>query len=144
MLVQQILNAKPSAETVTIAPSATVAEASKLMTEKRIGAVVISGDGATPEGMLSERDIVRELARQGGGCLTQPVSEYMTREVQTCTRATSAGELLSRMTDGRFRHMPVVEAGALVGMVSIGDVVKAQLAELSMEKDALEGMIKGF
>jgi CBS domain-containing protein len=68
----------------------------------------------------------------------------MTREVQTCTRATSAGELLSRMTDGRFRHMPVVEAGALVGMVSIGDVVKAQLAELSMEKDALEGMIKGF
>ena len=144
MLVQQILNAKPSSETVTIAPTATVAEASRLLTEKRIGAVVISGDGASVEGMFSERDIVRELARVGGGCLDRPVSDYMTREVETCTRATSAAELLSRMTEGRFRHMPVVENAALIGMVSIGDVVKAQLAVLAMEKDALEGMIKGY
>ena len=144
MLVQQILNAKPSSETVTIAPTATVAEASRLMTEKRIGAVVISGDGASADGVLSERDIVRELARVGGGCLDRPVSDYMTREVETCTRATSAAELLSRMTEGRFRHMPVVENDTLIGMVSIGDVVKAQIAVLAMEKDALEGMIKGY
>lgn len=144
MLVQQILNAKPSSETVTIAPSASVAEASRLMTEKRIGSLVISADGVTVEGMLSERDIVRELARMGGDCLARPVSDLMTREVQTCTRDTRAGELLGRMTDGRFRHMPVVEAGTLVGMVSIGDVVKAQLDELSMEKNALEGMIRGL
>lgn len=144
MLVQQILNAKPSAETVTIASSATVAEASKLMSEKRIGALVISDDGSSPDGMLSERDIVRELAKIGSGCLDRPVSEYMTHEVQTCTRDASAGELLSRMTEGRFRHMPVVENGTLIGMVSIGDVVKAQLTQLEMEKDALEGMIKGY
>jgi CBS domain-containing protein len=94
--------------------------------------------------MFSERDIVRELARVGGGCLESPVSDYMTREVETCTRATSAAELLSRMTEGRFRHMPVVENDTLIGMVSIGDVVKAQIAVLAMEKDALEGMIKGY
>lgn len=144
MLVHQILDSKPFSETVTIAPTATVAEAARLMAEKRIGAVVVSGDGATVEGMLSERDIVRELARSGEGCLKAPVGNYMTRKVETCTRATSTDELMNRMTEGRFRHMPVVEDGRLAGLVSIGDVVKAQLTKLEMEKEALEGMIKGF
>lgn len=144
MLVQQILNTKPIAETATVKPSASVAQAARLMVEKRIGAVVISEDGLSPDGVLSERDIVRELSRIGGGCLDRPVSDYMTRQVETCTRTTRAQEILERMTEGRFRHMPVVEDGRMVGLVSIGDVVKAQLTELSMEKDALEGMIKGF
>lgn len=144
MLVQQILNSKPITETLTIKPSATVADAARLMTEKRIGAVVISGDGTAPDGVLSERDIVRELARIGSGCLDHPVQDYMTKEVETCSRSTSAQEVLERMTLGRFRHMPVVEDGGMIGLVSIGDVVKAQLTELAMEKDALEGMIKGY
>lgn len=144
MLVHQILASKPVSGTVTIAPSATVAEAARLMADRRIGAVVVSGDGETVEGMLSERDIVRELARSGGGCLCEPVSGYMTRKVETCTGATSTDELMTRMTEGRFRHMPVIEDGKLAGLVSIGDVVKAQLTKLEMEKEALEGMIKGF
>ncbi len=144
MLVHQILDAKPFSETVTIAPTATVAEAARLMAEKRIGAVVVSSDGATVEGMLSERDIVRELARSGEECLKAPVGSCMTRKVETCTKATSTDELMNRMTEGRFRHMPVIEDGRLAGLVSIGDVVKAQLTKLEMEKEALEGMIKGF
>lgn len=144
MLVQQILNSKPIARTLTVKPSATVTEAAKLMAENRIGSVVVSNDGVAPEGIFSERDIVRELARAGEGCLHLPVSGYMTEAVETCTRAASAKELLERMTLGRFRHMPVVEDGKMIGLVSIGDVVKAQLEELAMEKDALEGMIKGY
>ncbi|MCA8880950.1 MAG: CBS domain-containing protein [Rhodobacteraceae bacterium] len=144
MLVQQILNSKPIAETLTVTPSATVAQAAALMAQKRIGAVVISADGLTPEGVFSERDIVRELAKIGSGCMDHPVRDYMTREVVTCTRETSARELLEQMTQGRFRHMPVVEDGKMVGLVSIGDVVKAQLTELEMEKGALESMIKGY
>ncbi len=144
MLVHQLLDSKAISETVTIAPTATVSDATRLMTEKRIGAVVVSGDGNSVEGVLSERDVVAALARSGEGCLREPVSGYMTRKVETCTRATSTDELMTRMTEGRFRHMPVVEDGKLVGLVSIGDVVKAQLTKLEMEKEALEGMIKGF
>lgn len=144
MLVQQILGSKAIAEILTIAPSATVSEAARLMADKRIGAVVVSSDGAAVEGMLSERDIVRELARSGNACLTGEVGGYMTKKVETCTRATSTDELMNRMTEGRFRHMPVLEDGKLIGLVSIGDVVKAQLTKLEMEKGALEDMIKGY
>lgn len=144
MLVHQILKTKASSETLTIAPTATVSEAARLMADKRIGAVIVSSDGEAAEGMLSERDIVVSLARSGDACLSGKVRDYMTKKVETCTQATSTGELMSRMTEGRFRHMPVVEDGKLVGLVSIGDVVKAQLTQLEMEKGALEDMIKGF
>ena len=144
MLVQAILKSKATDGVVTVLPSATVSEAAQILAEKRIGTVIISeDDGQTATGILSERDIVRELAASGGGCLGKPVSAYMTRELITARRQDSVQGILSQMTEGRFRHMPVVEDGQLVGIVTLGDVVKAQLAELAMEKDALEGMIMG-
>ena len=144
MLVQAILTSKATDGVVTVAPTATVSEAAKILAEKRIGTVIVSNDGgATAMGILSERDIVRELAASGSNCLLQSVESYMTRDLVTATRQETVQDIMTRMTDGRFRHMPVVEDGKLVGIVTIGDVVKAQLTELAMEKDALQGMIMG-
>lgn len=105
---------------------------------------MVSDDGKRPLGILSERDIVRELGRRGVACMTDPVTQVMTEKLVTCTRSDRATDVMQRMTDGRFRHMPVMEGDVMVGFISIGDVVKARLSELAMEKDALEGMIKGF
>lgn len=143
MLVQSILKSKAGSGVVTVPAKASVAEAAKILAEKRIGTVVVSDDGETALGILSERDIVRELAASGADCLTRAVSDYMTRELVTCTVETTVESLMSQMTEGRFRHMPVIEDGKLIGIVTLGDVVKAQLSELAMEKDALQGMIMG-
>lgn len=143
MLVQLILKSKASNGVVTIAPDACISEAAKLLTDRRIGTVVVSSDGEHADGILSERDIVRELAKSGGGCLDKPVSQYMTRKLVTCTSHDNVGQILQKMTDGRFRHMPVVEGDKMIGLISLGDVVKAQLSQVAMEKDALEGMIMG-
>lgn len=144
MLVQQILKAKSDDGVVTIAPDITIAEAAKMLSQRKIGAVIVSTDGKRAEGILSERDIVRTLGTDGAACLSRSVKALMTAELISCTRNDSSDEVLAKMTSGRFRHMPVLEGDEMVGLISIGDVVKAQLAELSMEKEALEGMIKGF
>jgi CBS domain-containing protein len=144
MLVSQILRSKADQGVVTLPPGTTVAKLAEVLSTRRIGAVVISADGKRLTGIVSERDVVRELGRRGAGCMSETVDTIMTAKVVTCTREDRADDVLQKMTDGRFRHIPVVEAGNLVGLISIGDVVKARLAELSMEKDALEGMIKGF
>ncbi|KUF11852.1 CBS domain-containing protein [Pseudoponticoccus marisrubri] len=141
MQVQQILKTKGTDGVFTVTPGTLVSDAAKILSEKRIGTVVISSDGSAADGILSERDIVRELAEKGATCLNSPVDNYMTRDLQTCTRADLADDVLARMTEGRFRHMPVVEDGKMVGLITLGDVVKARLAELAMEKSALEGMI---
>ncbi|MEY8831178.1 CBS domain-containing protein [Sedimentitalea sp. XS_ASV28] len=145
MLVQQILKSKATSGVLTIVSTAKVSEAAKVLADNRIGSLVVSDDGGTTAiGILSERDIVRELARVGSVCLEQPVSAYMTTEVVTCTAEATAQKILEQMTEGRFRHMPVVAPeGNLIGLVTLGDVVKAQLSQLSMEKQALEGMIMG-
>ncbi|UWR32106.1 CBS domain-containing protein [Sulfitobacter sp. W027] len=143
MLVSQILKTKPDDKVVTTKPGLLISEAAQMLSEKRIGTLVISTDGKTPDGILSERDIVRELGRQGAGCLQQTVESIMTTKLVTCSRNDRSDAILQQMTTGRFRHMPVLEDGELVGVISIGDVVKAQLQELSMEKQALEGMIMG-
>lgn len=142
MLVRQILEFKGGSNVVTIDVGASVADAARLLSEKRIGAVVVLDDGA-PAGILSERDVVRELGRRGDGCLKDKVDSLMTRAMVTASPQESADQVLTKMTDGRFRHMPVMDGETMVGLISIGDVVKARLAELSMEKDALEGMIMG-
>ena len=144
MLVSQILKSKTDDTVVTVPPSTTVAAAAAILSTRRIGALVVSTDGRALAGIVSERDIVRELGRRGVGCLTETVGEIMTTNVVTCTRQDRADDMLQLMTDGRFRHLPVVNGTEMVGLISIGDVVKARLSELSMEKDALEGMIKGF
>jgi len=104
---------------------------------KRIGALVIVGASGGVEGIISERDIIRALAEHGASCLDRPVSDFMTREVVICSEADTLDELMATMTAGRFRHIPVVEDGALVGIVSIGDVVKHHIAEVEMEASAL-------
>ena len=144
MLVSQILKSKADASVVTIAADATVADAARLLSERRIGALIVSKDGRAADGILSERDIVRELGRRGPACLSDPVDALMTATLVSCTRNDRTNDVLQRMTDGRFRHMPVMEGDQMVGLISIGDVVKARLMELAAEKDALEGMIKGF
>jgi CBS domain-containing protein len=144
MLVQQILNAKPEQGVATVPPGTTLREAVEMLSVRRIGAVIVSSDGKRIAGILSERDVVRELGKRGAACMDDPVERVMTAAIVGCTRSDTADQVLERMTAGRFRHMPVMEAGQMVGLISIGDVVKARLDELSMEKDALEGMIKGF
>lgn len=144
MLVSQILKSKSDDGVVTMPPGTTVAQLAETLSKRRIGAVVISRDGKRVDGIVSERDVVRELGRRGPVCLGDKVEAIMTATVTTCARDDRADDVLQRMTDGRFRHLPVIEGGHMVGLISIGDVVKARLSELSMEKDALEGMIKGF
>lgn len=144
MLVSQILKSKSDNGVVTVQPAATLTSVVELLSSRKIGAVVVSADGKHVAGILSERDIVRELGKRGPACLSDKVESVMTARVVTCSRSDDAQVVLQKMTDGRFRHLPVVEAGEMVGLISIGDVVKARLAELAMEKDALEGMIKGF
>jgi CBS domain-containing protein len=143
MLVNQILASKPVTGVETVPPGTTVAAAAEMLSVKRIGALVISKDGSTLDGILSERDIVRELGRRGPSCLSETVADLMTSKIITCTKDETADSVLEKMTQGRFRHMPVVDGAAMVGLISIGDVVKARLSELAMEKDALEGMIMG-
>ncbi len=145
MIVKQILAMKSGPdEIVTIRPDTTVAEAARLLSERRIGAVVVSSDGRRAEGILSERDIVRELGRSGAEVLDRKASDMMTSKVSTCVCADDALEVLERMTQGRFRHLPVVnDKGEMLGVVSIGDVVFGRLKELNAEKEALTGMIMG-
>lgn len=146
MLVHQILRAKSrGAEGVlTIGPDRSVAEAARMLSELRVGALVVSPDGKKVAGILSERDIVREMGRRGPGCLDDRVSALMTATVITCGPEDTADAVLAKMTAQRCRHMPVVRDGQMVGLISIGDVVKARLDELSMEKEALKGMIMGY
>ncbi|OIQ29508.1 MAG: histidine kinase [Alphaproteobacteria bacterium MedPE-SWcel] len=143
MLVKSILKSKGVTDVVTIGPDATIEAAAKLLSDHGIGTVVVSSDNKTPLGILSERDIVRQLAKTGSVCLNHTVDAYMTRNLVTCVQDSNAEDALTKMTEGRFRHMPVVEDGVLVGIISLGDVVKAQLTEVAMEKTALEGMIMG-
>ncbi|MCV2872350.1 CBS domain-containing protein [Defluviimonas sp. WL0050] len=143
MQVHQILRSKPKQSIITVKPGTSIADAARLLAERRIGAVVVSEDGKTPMGILSERDIVRDLGRRGSGCLTDTVEALMTRNLISCAPTDSADSVLEKMTAGRFRHMPVMDGDEMVGIISIGDVVAARMSELAMEKDALEGMIMG-
>ena len=143
MNVMQILKLKGSAAVATVRPAAPVSEAAAILAEKRYGALVVSRDGHEIAGIISERDIVRALSEEAGGCLVMPVEALMTREVETCTPAETSNSVLERMTEGRFRHLPVVEDGRMVGLLSIGDVVKARIAEIEMENAAMADMLSG-
>ncbi|MGY2049932.1 CBS domain-containing protein [Methylobacterium sp. JK268] len=140
MTVARILSQK-GRTVVTVQPHRTLAEAADLLAEKGIGALVVSDAGLAVLGIISERDIIRAIARHGAACLDHPVSRYMTGRVVTCTRATAIEEVMEIMTDGRFRHVPVVEEERLVGLVSIGDVVKHRIALVEAEQQALREYI---
>jgi len=139
MRVSDILRTKGS-EVVTLSPSSTVADAVSRLAELSFGALVVSSDGATVEGILSERDIVRSLD-DDSDTLGSAVAELMTVDVITCSTSDNIADLMALMTTRRIRHLPVVTDGALVGLVSIGDVVKARLAELEDERKHLEDYI---
>jgi CBS domain-containing protein len=143
MLVQQILKSRGNPDVISVRPSTKISEVAAMLSVKRIGGVVVSEDGTHPVGILSERDIVRAVAEKGGPCLDMTADAIMTTKLETCTGEETTDQILQRMTEGRFRHMPVVKDGAMIGIVTIGDLVAARLSELSMEKDALEGMIMG-
>jgi CBS domain-containing protein len=141
MTVKAILAEKGN-QVFTIEPTATLAAAVKMLTERRIGALVVTGPGGRIVGIVSERDVVRALDGKGAAVLETPIAEVMTRKVVTCSESETIGEIMERVTTGKFRHVPVVEQGSLVGLVSIGDVVKARLGELEHEQDALRQYIR--
>jgi len=140
MSVHRILLAK-GRDVVTIEPHRTLGEAARLLAERKIGAL-LAVDGARPvSGIISERDIVWAVAVHGPQALDEPISRFMTAKVVTCTTRTAVNDLMEIMTEGKFRHIPVVEDGALVGIVSIGDVVKDRLAEIEAEAQAIKDYI---
>jgi CBS domain-containing protein len=139
--ISQVLRHK-SGEVATIDGAESVRTALAALAEHGIGALVVSSDGQQVEGIVSERDIVRGLDVHGAGLLTEPVSSVMTAEVRTCTLDVSVHDLAQLMTDHRIRHVPVVEDGKLIGIVSIGDVVKARLDELEDERQHMVDYIQ--
>jgi CBS domain-containing protein len=141
MNVKAILTAK-GGDIICIEPNADLAAAVKLLSTHRIGAVLIRGAGGRLAGILSERDIVRAIAEQGAAALTLTVSQVMTRNVATCGEDDSIASIMERMTTGKFRHMPVVAKGELIGLVSIGDVVKQRVGEIEQESEAMRDYIR--
>jgi CBS domain-containing protein len=136
MNVDGILRAK-GARVVTIRPEATVGELVLGLRDAGIGAMVVSSDGRSVDGIVSERDVVRALAQHGARVVDRPVSDLMTRNVVTCSPRDSVKQLMAEMTRRRVRHLPVVADGALAGIVSIGDVVKNRLEEMETETNVL-------
>ena len=143
MNVKAILAAKKQGgDTIGIEPTATLAAAAKLLVAHHIGALVIRGAGGRLAGILSERDIVRALSAQGAAALDSPVGQAMTRDVETCTDDDTCASIMERMTTGKFRHMPVLRSGKLVGLISIGDVVKQRVDEIEAESEAMRDYIR--
>jgi CBS domain-containing protein len=140
MNVAAILKSK-GREVLTTTPDATLLDIAKLLGTRRIGCIVVTGIDGKVIGIVSERDIVREIARAGSQVLKEPVASCMTKSVVSCREADTIDRLMSEMTTHRFRHMPVVERGRLVGLVSIGDVVKMRIAEAEMEAAAMRDYI---
>ena len=143
MNVSQLLNSKPVSGVLSVKPGDTINDAAVILSDKRIGALIVSEDGVQVDGILSERDIVREIGKNGVGCMSDCIRDYMTSSVIACKPEDSVVSLMSKMSKGRFRHMPVVDSGKLVGVVSIGDVVKARIELIEQENAALTDMIHG-
>jgi CBS domain-containing protein len=140
MTVSIILAAK-GREVVSVEPNATLSSVVALLAERRIGAVLILGVDRRIAGIISERDIVRALAERGAAALDEPVSRIMTRQVSTATEGETISSIMERMTAGKFRHIPVVDQGRVVGIISIGDVVKHRLQEMEHDSAAMHDYI---
>jgi len=140
MTVRAILDSKGH-HVVSIEPDTRLSDAIKILADRRIGAVLVIKDQRI-EGILSERDIVRVLGARGAAVLDEPVREVMTRKVIGCREKDTVAEIMERMTSGKFRHLPVLEGEKLVGLISIGDVVKWRVMEFEREQEALQDYIK--
>jgi CBS domain-containing protein len=139
MRISEVLSSKPIKDVITVAPDATVRELVALLAEHNVGALVVC-EGERLAGIVSERDVVRRL-QEDETVLDRPVSSIMTSDVKTCAPDQRVNDLMQVMTDGRFRHMPVIDDGRLVGIVSIGDVVKHRMNELEFERDQLDSYV---
>jgi CBS domain-containing protein len=142
MLISDVLRAKGT-QVITVTPDTTVRQLVAVLAEHRIGAVVVSHDGIAVDGIVSERDVVQELARRGAAVMSAPVTAIYTAQVHTVTPQSPIEEVMRMMTERRVRHAPVVADGGLQGIVSIGDVVKIRLGELQAERAALTDYITG-
>ncbi len=141
MRIADLLHAKPDTAVVTVAPDAGVRELLRLLAEHNVGALVVSGDGVRLDGIVSERDVVRRL-HTDGTVVDNTVGAIMTAVVETCSSQTPLDELMLTMTERRVRHVPVVDDGRLVGIVSIGDVVKHKIGQLQFERDQLDSYVR--
>jgi CBS domain-containing protein len=140
MTVRSILDSKGH-QVLSVEPDAKLAAAVKILGEKKIGAVLVMSQGRI-EGILSERDIVRVLSERGAPALDEPVGSVMTRKVVSCRQSDTVAGIMEMMTLGKFRHLPVVEDGKVVGLISIGDIVKRRVQEFETEQEALQNYIK--
>ncbi len=143
MLVTQMFKQKKAHRIITIRPETTVLEAARILKEEHIGALMIMGDDGTLVGIMSERDIVRAIPEYGADLFSLSVEQLMTRSVVTCGPDARVHQIMEKMTAGHFRHMPVLEDGNLIGMISIGDVVKTRLDELETESAHMRNFIAG-
>ncbi|HEX2896195.1 MAG TPA: CBS domain-containing protein [Marmoricola sp.] len=140
MKIREVIAGKAIQDIVTIRPDATVRELLALLAQHNIGAAVVSSDGSSVEGIVSERDVVRRLNSNDAG-LDDQVAQIMTTDVQTCEASSSLDDVRRTMTERRFRHLPVCEGERLVGVVSIGDVVKAYIDQVEFERDQLDSYV---
>ena len=140
MIIGQILKSK-GRSVMTARPNDSIQEIALRLAHRKIGAIVIVGDSGKVGGIISERDIIRLIAEHGAGALDMSASDGMTREVVSCRGTNTLEEIMEMMTKGRFRHLPVIEDGALVGIISIGDVVKHHTAEVELEVTAMRGYL---
>ena len=140
MKINDVIRGKSIRDVITISPAATVRDLLALLAEHNIGAVIVSDDGARVDGIVSERDIVRKL-HGDDTVLDAPVSQIMTAVVQTCEPGADVDELMAQMTEHRIRHVPVVDNGELVAVISIGDVVKSRITQLTFERDQLDSYV---
>ncbi|MGZ5398985.1 MAG: CBS domain-containing protein [Nocardioides sp.] len=140
MRIGDVLGAKPSKDVVTIAPDAGVKELLALLAEHNVGALIVSTDGETVDGIVSERDVVRHLHHEGT-VVNNTVGAIMTAKVETCKPEAQLDDLMKIMTERRIRHVPVVEGDRLIGIVSIGDIVKHRMDQLQFERDQLDSYV---
>jgi CBS domain-containing protein len=140
MTVRAVLGTKGH-QVISVSPDAKLSAAVKILAERRIGAVMVMS-GQTIDGILSERDVVRVLGERGAGVLDEPVRSVMTSKVITCHESDTVSAIMEVMTSGKFRHLPVVDNDRIVGLISIGDVVKWRVAEYEREQEALQDYIK--
>ena len=140
MKINDVLKAKPSTDVITITPDATVRDLLKLLAQHNVGALIVSTDGSTVDGIVSERDVVRQL-NEDEAVLSAPVQQIMTTDVASCEGGDDVHALMKLMTDRRIRHVPVVSHGKLSGVISIGDIVKHRIDELEFERDQLDNYV---
>jgi CBS domain-containing protein len=137
MKIREVIAGKAVQDIITVSPDATVRELIALLAEHNIGAAIVSSDGTSVDGIVSERDVVRHL-HSDDGVLGSAVSQIMTAAVHTTAPSDTLDDVRAQMTDHRIRHLPVVEEGRLVGVVSIGDIVKAHIDQVEFERDQLD------